>query len=76
MSNGMNTIHRLHEVLSRVLASPEASHNGQELFDELMIQKTRLLKLFDVGPRNPQEQRDIESGNYVFVDSDQGLMPP
>jgi len=72
----MNTIHRLHEVLSRVLASPEASHNGQELFDELMIQKSRLLKLFDVGPRNPQEQRDIESGIYVSLYSDQEILQP
>jgi hypothetical protein len=63
MSTGMNTIHRLREVLSRVLASPDTSHNGQELFDELMVQKARLLKLFDVGLRNPQEQREIESGN-------------
>lgn len=57
----MNSIHRLREALFKVLSTPE-HHGEQELFDELMVQKSRLLKLFDVGPRNPQEQREIESG--------------
>lgn len=58
----MNSIHRLKDVLSRALLSPEAHSDEQEVFDELMVQKPRLLKLFEVGPRNPQEQREIESG--------------
>lgn len=62
----MNAIHRLRDVLSRTLSSPEIS-NDQELFDQLMVQKTQLLKLFEVGPRNPQEQRELESGQRMFV---------
>jgi len=61
-STQMNTIHRLREVLSRALTSPEICRNEQDLFDELMVQKSRLLKLFEVGPRNSQEQREIETG--------------
>jgi len=63
----METIHLLREVLSRVLASPETQNDEQELFDELMVQKPRLLKLFEVGPRNPQEQREIESGMCIYA---------
>ena len=61
-STQMNSIHRLREVLSRALTSPEICRNEQDLFDELMVQKSRLLKLFEVGPRNSQEQREIETG--------------
>ncbi|PPQ71980.1 hypothetical protein CVT26_007136 [Gymnopilus dilepis] len=57
----MNSIHHLREALFRVLSTPE-HHGEQELFDELMVQKPRLLRLFDVGPRSAQEQREIESG--------------
>lgn len=58
----MNSISWLREVLIRVLTTPEPEHDEQELFEQLMIQKPRLLKLLDVGPRNPQEQREVESG--------------
>ncbi|KAF8878281.1 nucleoporin Nup186/Nup192/Nup205 [Gymnopilus junonius] len=57
----MNSIHRLRDALVNVLAAPD-HHGEQELFDELMVQKPRLLKLFVVGPRNNIEQREIESG--------------
>lgn len=60
----MNGIHRLRDVLSRTLSSPEIA-NDQELFDQLLVQKPQLLKLFEVGPRNPQEQRGIESGQLM-----------
>ncbi len=60
----MNAIHRLRDVLSRTLSSPEIS-NEQELFDQLMVQKSSLLKLFEVGPRNPQEQNEIASGQLI-----------
>ena len=58
----MNSISWLREVLIRVLTTPEPELDEQELFEQLMIQKPRLLKLLDVGPRNPQEQREVESG--------------
>lgn len=42
---------------------PSPSTNGeQELFDELMVQRARLLKVFDFGARNSQELRELESG--------------
>lgn len=58
----MENIRRLRDILIRALASQDSHHNEQELFDELMVQKQRLLKLFDVGQRNPQEQSEVESG--------------
>ncbi|KAJ3509906.1 hypothetical protein NLJ89_g4967 [Agrocybe chaxingu] len=64
----MKTIHRLREALVRALSpcSHDVHHDEQDLFDELMIQKPRLLKLFEVGPRNPLEQREIESGKTTI----------
>ncbi|KAF9529076.1 nucleoporin Nup186/Nup192/Nup205 [Crepidotus variabilis] len=62
----MNTIYRLKDVLSKALSSPEIYNDEQEVFDELMVQKNRLLKLFEVGPRNSQEQREIESGKPIL----------
>ena len=59
----MNSIHRLRESLYRALSSPETHNDESELFEELMVQKSRLLKLLDVGPRNVQEQRELESGD-------------
>ncbi|KAF9054278.1 nucleoporin Nup186/Nup192/Nup205 [Panaeolus papilionaceus] len=58
----MDTISRLRELLFRALSSPEPQHEEQELFDQLMLQKPRLLQLFDVGPQSQQEQKEIESG--------------
>ncbi|EMD35026.1 hypothetical protein CERSUDRAFT_125016 [Gelatoporia subvermispora B] len=40
--------------------------NGeQEFFEELMAHKPQLVNLFDVGPRSPQEQREVETGKVV-----------
>lgn len=44
------------------VSSDEAHNGNQELFEELMVQKPRLLKLVDVGPRSAQEQKEVESG--------------
>jgi len=63
----MNTIHRLREALLKALSPQESRNDEQELFDELMVQKSRLIKLFDVGPRNAQEQREIESGRVTCI---------
>jgi hypothetical protein len=63
----MNSIYRLRESLYRALSSPETHNDESELFDELMVQKPRLLKLLDVGPRNVQEQRELESGELLFL---------
>lgn len=44
------------------MSGREYHHTEQELFDELIIQKPRLVNLLDVGGRSQQEQREIESG--------------
>ncbi|RDB19677.1 hypothetical protein Hypma_013316 [Hypsizygus marmoreus] len=62
----MESISRLRELLDMVLDPRGIQHVEQELFDELMVQKPRLLQLLNVGGRNPQEQREIESGRTVI----------
>lgn len=57
----MESISRLRGALYKALSPANIQYNEQELFDELMIQKPRLLKLLDVGQKNPQEEREIES---------------
>lgn len=60
----MESISRLRSTLLTALGSRGEQHGEQELFDELLVHQQRLLKLFDVGPRSPQEQREIESGEF------------
>ncbi|TFK29062.1 hypothetical protein FA15DRAFT_700346 [Coprinopsis marcescibilis] len=64
----MDSIHRLREALLRVLnLSPEETPQGdQELFEELMVQKPRLVQLFDIGPRSAEEKREVESGKITI----------
>lgn len=59
----MESISRLREALLRVLSGRVTPEIEQECFDELMIQKPRLLSVLDVGQRNPEEKREVESGN-------------
>ena len=63
----MESISRLRTILLTSLGSRGAQHGEQGLFDELMVHQPCLLKLFDVGPRNPQEQREIESGACYYL---------
>ncbi|KAF9445985.1 hypothetical protein P691DRAFT_777187 [Macrolepiota fuliginosa MF-IS2] len=62
----MESISRLRNTLYKALSPTNVQYNEQELFDELMVQKPRLLKLLDVGQRNAQEQKEIESGKTVI----------
>ena len=62
----MGPISELWEVLLNVLLPENTSYDEQELFDELMVQKPRLLALLDVGSRNPKEQKEVESGTLFF----------
>ncbi|KAG6890211.1 hypothetical protein C0995_010222 [Termitomyces sp. Mi166 len=62
----MQSISRLRELLVKVLDTGLLDHGEQELFDELMVQKPRLLRLLDVGPRNAAEQQEIESGKMII----------
>lgn len=61
-STVMESISRLRTIILTSLGSRGAHHGEQELFDELLVHQERLLKLFDVGLRNSQEQREVESG--------------
>ena len=58
----MESVSRLRTILLTSLGARGAQHGEQELFDELMVHQPCLQKLFDVGPRSAQEQREIESG--------------
>ncbi|KAJ7079559.1 nucleoporin Nup186/Nup192/Nup205 [Mycena belliarum] len=62
----METIGRLRVVLLNALSGHVIQHGEQELFNELMVHKSCLVKLSDVGARNPQEQRELESGKTVL----------
>ncbi|KAK0463078.1 nucleoporin Nup186/Nup192/Nup205, partial [Desarmillaria tabescens] len=62
----MESISRLRQALFDTLSGKKAVHGVQALLDELMVAKPRLLKLFDVGTRNQQEQREIESGKALI----------
>ncbi|KAG6837756.1 hypothetical protein H0H93_001683 [Arthromyces matolae] len=62
----MDSISRLRELLVQVLRDGTLEHGEQELFDELMVQKPRLLQVLNVGPRSPTEQKEIESGKTVI----------
>lgn len=60
----MESISRLREALLRVLSGRVTVEIEQECFDELMIQKPRLLNVLDVGQSNPEEKREVESGKW------------
>jgi nuclear pore complex protein Nup205 len=62
----MESISRLRDVLVRTLAGGQEMHSEQELFDELMVQKPRLLNLLNFERRDQQEQREIESGESII----------
>lgn len=59
----MESISRLRSVLLTSLSS--RGHGEQELFDELMMHKQRLLELFEVGQSSQQEQQELRSGKCL-----------
>ncbi|KAG0707241.1 nucleoporin Nup186/Nup192/Nup205 [Suillus ampliporus] len=60
----MESISRLRSVLLTSLSS--RGHGEQELFDELMMNKQRLLELFEVGQSSQQEQQELRSGRITI----------
>ncbi|KAJ4481027.1 nucleoporin Nup186/Nup192/Nup205 [Lentinula aciculospora] len=62
----METISQLRNSLLAALSDRGAQNVEQELFDSLMVHKSRLASVFDVGNRNPQEQKEIESGKIAI----------
>ena len=55
----MESIHRLRDVLLKVLSGHVTLEAEQELFNELITQKTCLLNGLDVGQRNPEEKHEV-----------------
>ncbi|KAI0744751.1 nucleoporin Nup186/Nup192/Nup205 [Earliella scabrosa] len=62
----MSSVARLRAILSSAFSSRGLPNGEQEFFEELMGHKPQLVSLYDVGPRNPQEQRELESGKIVI----------
>lgn len=60
----MASVAHLRAVILSTLNSPGSQDGNQHFFEELMSHKHNLLKLSNVGPRSPQEQRELESGQY------------
>ncbi len=63
----MSSVSRLQAVLSSAFSSRGLPNGEQEFFEELMAHRPQLANLYDVGPRNPQEQRELESGTCVIA---------
>lgn len=62
----MDCVHRLRDLLLKVLSANVTLELEQELFEELLIQKPCLLNVLDVGQRNPEERREVESGKIII----------
>lgn len=62
----MSSISQLRSTLLSVLNTNSPQTAEQELYLQLMANKPALLAIFDVGKRNQQEQREVESGE-VFL---------
>ncbi|KAK2465538.1 hypothetical protein APHAL10511_002430 [Amanita phalloides] len=62
----MESISHLRDILLRILSGHASPEIEQEAFDELMLQKPRLLNVLDVGQRNPEEKREVESGRITI----------
>lgn len=56
----MESITALRSVLATTLTA--RAHSEQDLFDDLILHKSRLRGLLDVGQPSPQEQRELQSG--------------
>ena len=56
----MDSLNTLHVLLSDYVSS----HNGdiQDLYYELVSHKSRLRSLFDLGPRNEAERKELQAG--------------
>jgi nuclear pore complex protein Nup205 len=63
----MASLSRLRTALLAALNPAGFQNAEQELFDQLVSHTQQLLNLGDVGPRNPQEQRELESGAHSLT---------
>ncbi|KAH0834004.1 hypothetical protein J3R83DRAFT_11240 [Lanmaoa asiatica] len=60
----MESIATLRSVLATTLTA--RGHGEQDLFDDLILHKSRLRDLLDVGQPSPQEQRQLQSGKITI----------
>jgi nuclear pore complex protein Nup205 len=60
----MASISRLRTVLLSNLNAPNYQDVHQQFFQTLMSHRGDLVNLYDVGPRNQQERREVESGEH------------
>ncbi len=61
-SSKMASISHLRAVILSSLNSGGDQDGYQEFFEELMAGKQQLINLYNIGPRSPQEQKEVESG--------------
>jgi hypothetical protein len=62
LSYAMSPFSRLRSALVSALNPQGFQAVEQELFDQLVSNKQHILDLYHVGPQNPQERQELESG--------------
>ena len=62
LSDAMSPFSRLRSALISALSPQGFQPVEQELFDQLVSNKQHILDLYHVGPQNPQERQELESG--------------
>lgn len=62
LSPFMASVSRLRTILQSAFGSRGLPNGEQEFFEELMAHKPQLVNLCDIGARNPQEQRELQTG--------------
>ncbi|KDQ54533.1 hypothetical protein JAAARDRAFT_38210 [Jaapia argillacea MUCL 33604] len=62
----MESVARLRAILHNIINAQGSVHGEQELFTLLNDFQPLLAKVFDVGPRSAQEQKELESGKTTI----------
>ncbi|KAH9922299.1 nucleoporin Nup186/Nup192/Nup205 [Epithele typhae] len=62
----MASVSRLRAALASVTSSQGLPNGEQEFFEELMAHRQSLIELCVVGPRKPEEQRELDSGKITI----------
>jgi hypothetical protein len=71
----MASITRLRTTTLTAFSPRSSAQAEQELFEELIVCGPLLAKIFNVGPRSPNEQREVETGvSRVAVLADGNLI--
>lgn len=65
----MASVSQLRSGLLSAFSSRGLQNGEQQLFQELRAHRALLMNIYDVGPRNQQEERELQSGerNIVFL---------